>query len=62
MTRIMQCSCQHPFQDQRYGPSQRVHNHTTTPAGWRCTICSKHKGEKAADKPDKSEKKEEKKK
>ena len=65
MTRIMQCSCQHPFQDQRYGSSQRVHNHTTNPIGWRCVICGKHKGEKTADKSDKSnksDKKEEKKK
>ena len=59
MTHIMQCNCQHPFQDQRYGLGQRVHNHTESPAGWRCTVCNKNKGEKITEK---SEKKEEKKK
>jgi len=35
---ILPCSCKHPFQDQRYGLGQRVHNQKKDGAR-RCTVC-----------------------
>lgn len=43
MTKIMPCSCTHPFQDRTYGAGRRVHNWTVKPEGWRCTVCASHK-------------------
>jgi hypothetical protein len=43
-TRVMQCTCKHPFQDERYGINMRVHNARRKPRpGWRCTVCLKEK-------------------
>lgn len=39
MTEIKKCSCEHGYQDQKYGKGQRVHNKTTK--GWRCSVCKK---------------------
>ena len=39
-TKIINCTCQHAFQDQRYGPGRRVANVTKDGSG-RCTVCSK---------------------
>lgn len=45
-TRVMQCTCRHPFQDERYGQNMRVHNAMRKPRpGWRCTVCLKIKEE-----------------
>lgn len=45
-TRVMQCTCRHPFQDERYGQNMRVHNAMRKPRpGWRCTVCLKVKEE-----------------
>lgn len=45
-TRVMQCTCRHPFQDERYGINMRVHNAMRKPRpGWRCTVCLKVKEE-----------------
>ena len=39
-TRVLRCTCQHPFQDERYGINLRIHNATRKPRpGWRCTVC-----------------------
>mgnify|MGYP003985295631 FL=1 len=41
---IKKCTCKHKFQDEKYGPNQRVHNFALKGnqghAGWRCTVCS----------------------
>lgn len=43
-TRVMRCTCQHAFQDERYGQNMRVHNAMRKPKpGWRCTVCLKEK-------------------
>ena len=43
MTKIMQCTCKHEFQDEKYGKNRRVFNKTEKTPGevWRCTICGK---------------------
>ena len=43
--RIMQCTCQHEFQDKRYGKRNRVHNTIPKLGGtkYRCTVCLKEK-------------------
>lgn len=35
------CSCDHPYQDRRYGKGVRIHNRTTD--SYRCTVCGKKK-------------------
>lgn len=45
-TRIMACSCQHPYQDSKYGVGNRLHNWARAAlktGGWRCTVCKKEK-------------------
>lgn len=37
MTKVIQCSCSHDYQDRRYGKGKRLANKTQT--GWRCTVC-----------------------
>jgi|GEM_PF-2367849 acetone carboxylase gamma subunit len=47
-TRVMRCTCQHAFQDERYGQNMRVHNAMRKPKpGWRCTVCLKTKEDAA---------------
>lgn len=44
MTRIIQCTCQHEFQDELYGKRNRVFNETVSGdkvTGYRCTVCKK---------------------
>jgi len=41
---ILACNCKHEYQDQRYGPGQRVHNkcgRERTERRCRCTVCGK---------------------
>jgi hypothetical protein len=41
---IKKCTCEHVFQDQKYGKGNRVHNKAKGPNNsveWRCTVCSK---------------------
>jgi hypothetical protein len=42
---IAPCSCQHEYQDKRYGKGIRVHNRkgggATGVKGHRCTVCGK---------------------
>lgn len=47
MTRIINCECQHEFQDKRYGAGKRVANITDN-GDARCTICGKTKGKSDA--------------
>lgn len=44
-SKIMPCTCDHVFQDQRYGRFLRLHNRYIKPApgGWRCTVCERTK-------------------
>ena len=40
-TAVKGCTCEHSYQDERYGKGRRVHNATmTTPVTYRCTVCS----------------------
>jgi len=41
MTKILKCSCDHKFQDEKYGKSKRVHNACSADKNiqWRCTVC-----------------------
>ena len=44
MTAIIQCTCKHEFQDNRYGPGKRLHNELGVPKDgnhYRCTVCGK---------------------
>ena len=46
-TKVMTCTCQHAYQDERYGPGKRVHNEAKGTGGsvvWRCTVCGGVKG------------------
>ena len=36
-TKILPCTCQHPYQDSRYGKGQRVFNPRKD--GFTCTVC-----------------------
>lgn len=36
-TAIKRCTCEHDFQDKRYGKSMRLHNKSAK--GWVCTVC-----------------------
>lgn len=42
-TGIFRCTCQHEYQDKRYGKKMRVHNPKKKKVGeiqkWRCTVC-----------------------
>lgn len=42
---IRQCTCRHPFQDQKYGGGMRVQNQMAgvkgAPARYRCSVCAK---------------------
>ncbi len=45
MTKVLPCDCKHPFQDERYGKGNRVHNFAGKgdKKAWKCTVCSKSK-------------------
>jgi len=40
---IKPCTCEHKFQDERYGKGKRVHNELAENKGWRCTVCEQVK-------------------
>lgn len=45
-TGIKPCTCQHTYQDEKYGKGQRVHNGGKGKAGenvWICTVCGVRK-------------------
>lgn len=46
-TNIKRCTCDHTYQDKRYGKRMRVHNWSITAnnkfGGWRCTVCKREK-------------------
>lgn len=41
-TRVMSCSCNNKFQDQKYGPKMRLHN-IGAKGQKRCTVCGAQK-------------------
>jgi len=43
---LMKCTCEHAFQDKRYGKSIRVHNQKVDRTTYRCTVCGKEKNKK----------------
>jgi len=43
-TRILPCTCIHPYQDKEYGKGMRVFNRLSKDkkySGYRCTVCGK---------------------
>jgi len=40
-TKIIDCNCEHEYQDQKYGKGKRVANKAPKANGWRCTVCGK---------------------
>jgi hypothetical protein len=40
-TIIIPCTCQHEWQDKKYGKGMRVHNETKKHGIYRCTVCKK---------------------
>lgn len=43
--KIIQCNCEHPDQDRRYGKRMRVHNLSPKKKAWRCTVCKSEKAD-----------------
>lgn len=42
MSKIVICTCKHPYQDEKYGENKRVMNKTKD-GRYRCTVCNKDK-------------------
>ena len=46
-SKILQCDCEHKFQDAAYGKGNRVHSlmlkDNRERKGWRCSVCSSKK-------------------
>ena len=40
-TAVLTCTCEHEYQDERYGKNKRLHNKTDK--GYRCTVCGHEK-------------------
>ena len=38
---IKKCTCDHKYQDERYGKGERVHNELEGAKEYRCTVCEK---------------------
>lgn len=42
---ILRCTCEHEYQDEKYGKGMRVHNERAkdpkSPQEYRCTVCLK---------------------
>jgi len=45
-TKVALCTCNHPWQDSKYGKNRRLHNRCAGGGvkgiggrGWRCTVC-----------------------
>ena len=53
-SKILRCSCKHPWQDSRYGNGLRVFNRTkldrgssgTVESSYKCTVCNSYKWSK----------------
>ena len=45
---ILNCKCEHEYQDRVHGKGKRVHNLTARGLG-RCTVCSNESGSTASD-------------
>jgi len=43
-TKIIECSCEHEYQDEMYGRNKRIHNVGITKT--KCTVCSSVKSGK----------------
>ena len=47
MTNIKYCSCDHKYQDAKYGQGKRLHNEAKPKNGtgkaWTCTVCGNRK-------------------
>jgi len=41
--RVLPCTCQYPYQDQKLGKGKRWHN-PCKDGRWRCTVCASLKG------------------
>jgi hypothetical protein len=38
--RILKCTCEHSYQDEKFGKGKRLHNKAGKDStSWRCTIC-----------------------
>jgi hypothetical protein len=37
--KVIQCSCEHEFQDRRFGKNMRLMNAIKPDKGYRCTVC-----------------------
>ena len=42
-TKILRCTCEHEFQDKRYGKGKRVHNRKADKTKFVCTVCRKER-------------------
>jgi len=40
-TKVLKCSCNSVYQDKNYA-GKRLHNKTTKPSTYRCTVCGKN--------------------
>jgi hypothetical protein len=40
---IKRCTCEHEFQDKKYGLKKRVHNSCKDEGKYRCTVCGDKK-------------------
>ena len=40
---IKKCTCEHEYQDSKYGKQMRVHNFGNGKEVWRCTVCGKER-------------------
>lgn len=49
-TKIIDCDCDHEYQDKKYGAKKRVGNWAPKAGGHRCSVCRKIKGSSAAPK------------
>jgi len=45
-TIILKCDCKSPYQDEKYGSGNRVHNIRKDVRTCRCTVCKKEKSVK----------------
>jgi len=42
--RLMACTCEHEYQDSKYGKHVRVHNFQDKLQTWQCTVCGTKRG------------------
>ena len=42
-SKIAKCTCNHEFQDKKYGKNNRVFNYCVKGDKWRCTVCKREK-------------------